>query len=505
MKYTPVEYRAEIMKGLESESHDTLRLIHFITSDHLAKDLDGYQLLERVKKLKPCEDDATFWVPWQLAERATQNGDAASDANVEVEQAATQAEIPYPVEVWSGTIYGDFADAAHQGNYIPLEFFIEALKTVVGSIVGDRVTSDQQGGNMRQYTVLVGGVGKGKGTAARAAVNLLSELEAVDGARTDYLRVCGSATDYKHVGSVKANVASEVGLYPIAKDCSRVLLIPPEFSELLAKIRIEGSALPATICELFDTIYIAPSVSAKRAPKDLPSRCLLSMLSTTQAKKLQDALAMHGGLGEGLVSRITFIQNLETKTVAMMPKLKQGEWFQKLLKKLKRLDSRPEIFKIADDAHQMLSDWWQEIMDSVEENEEIVTRVNVLTLRNALHLAWLRSDPDERQDMFHARSISKEDMEKAIKLGDYQLALRRTVIVNETLNDLASQQQKIVNYIKRHGPTTGRALMLGTNYRRVGTVIYHTALKGLVESGDLSKQVTYRKNQFQYAIVKNGI
>src|ERR1035441_7832505 len=45
----------------------------------------------------------------------------------------------YPLEVWEGTVYGDFGKACSARNYIPQKFFIESLRTVVGAIVGEQL------------------------------------------------------------------------------------------------------------------------------------------------------------------------------------------------------------------------------------------------------------------------------------------------------------------------------------------------------------------------------
>ena len=47
----------------------------------------------------------------------------------EVVEAAEKCEVlPYPVAAWNGTLYGEYAERMTEGNYIPREFFIEALR-----------------------------------------------------------------------------------------------------------------------------------------------------------------------------------------------------------------------------------------------------------------------------------------------------------------------------------------------------------------------------------------
>jgi hypothetical protein len=46
--------------------------------------------------------------------------------------------VPYPVDIFAGTLAGEFAYRNTQGNCIPSELFIEAFLTVLGAVVGSR-------------------------------------------------------------------------------------------------------------------------------------------------------------------------------------------------------------------------------------------------------------------------------------------------------------------------------------------------------------------------------
>ena len=87
----------------------------------------------------------------------------------EYEAVEDTARPVYPDDVWEGTPYGDFADYCTEGNFIRKRFFTEALRTVVGAVVGSRLSTDCQGVNARAFTLLMGPPGSGKGTAVTAA------------------------------------------------------------------------------------------------------------------------------------------------------------------------------------------------------------------------------------------------------------------------------------------------------------------------------------------------
>ncbi len=404
--------------------------------------------------------------------------------------------LPYPIHVWKNTLYGDYADLMTRGNFIPAEFFVESLKTCVGAIIGDQIRCNQEGGNLRQYTVLIGLVGKGKGTATRRSMALFGDLPEEYGGNCDLLRQESAKSQLKKTGAVLSNAGSDVGLFYAASACPRVLLAPSEFSEFLSKSKIENSALPSIIRELFDSTWFTPTTTAKRKAAEMPRRCSLSMLTSTQLKTFSDALAIHGGLGSGLLSRLTLVSNEEKRTVAGLIHPIMGETAKHLFERIAELEENYETIDVSPEAASQLEAWWQDLQQKrdEEEDEEILTRLNVLTLRNALHLAWLHESV----------RISIDDMENAIALGEYQLAQRRALIVAAADNPLASHQMKILMFLKRHGPSTYRKIYRSIAGYRVGTELHGRALSGLVEGFQVMKAPTARKNQFLFYAAKES-
>jgi hypothetical protein len=422
----------------------------------------------------------------------------AESEPVETEIAATIEVLPYPLEVWDETLYGEFAAKMTDGNFIPPEFFVESVKTCVGAIAGDRVRGKFKGGSLRQYTVLIGIPGKGKGEADRGARAIFRDLteDVRDLASGDYI-TAAAAPVYKHIGAMLANPASDVGLIETATLCPRLIHNPTEFSEFLSKMHIDGSALPSIVRELFDSVWITPSTTSKRKAKDLTAMCLYSLLSTTQPETFEMAISQHGGLGSGLASRLTLISNKETRTVATLLEPNLGDWQKRMFAKLAALEQYPVGLNLSTIAKNLLDVWWMKLNDGQHEDEsdEILARLNVIVLRNAMHLAWLRDSLE----------IEEGDMKKAIKLGDYQVAQRRTLVLPATDNTFASHQVKIKLYIERHGPSSARRIYKGVNAWRVGTKMHKEALDGLCggDSPLLVKKPGQHKNQIVFHIVKH--
>jgi hypothetical protein len=132
-----------------------------------------------------------FLFPWESEE-------------AEIEEAAPL--VPYPLDVWDGTLYAEYAKACTEGNFIPPEFFIESLKTVVGAIAGMQLSGDLRGmESARFYTIIIGLVSGGKGTAIRQACEMFKFYYEDIGTEptADLLWGAGSTPKFKQIGAVQ--------------------------------------------------------------------------------------------------------------------------------------------------------------------------------------------------------------------------------------------------------------------------------------------------------------
>jgi hypothetical protein len=423
----------------------------------------------------------------------------------ESEEAEIEAAAPvmeYPAEVWDGTTYGDYATECTKGNYIPFEFFVESIKTVVGAIVGDQLYGDRKGMNARSHTILVGQISGGKGSAIRGAMDLFRfEFERLtEESNADLLWIVDQRPKWTNVGALASNAGSEPGLYQGAMVCPRLLLAPPELDSLLSKTHIEGSgaALLSQLRELWDSHFVNASVTQKRKIGDVPKICYLSLLTSTQPETFEELVSTGGGLGTGLLSRWTLIRNDETRTVASLPVPNLRRVVTDLMKKIERLEKEPYAVTFGREAEDVLNKWWAGVMEVRQydgaNHREVTARLNIIVLRNALHLAWLAD----------TREITAEIMRKATKLGDYQLSQRMPLIGSPTENPVAKVQQKIRKFLRVKGRSARRAIQHAVHADRFGTPLFNQALEGLKKDGLVIELSGARANQKFYALRKES-
>ena len=418
----------------------------------------------------------------------------------EIEEAAPLAA--YPIEVWDGTMYAKYAEACTEGNFIPSEFFIETVKTVVGAIAGTQISGDLRGmESARSYTILSAVVSAGKGTAIRQACELFKFYYEDIGTEpsADLVWGAGSTPKYKQIGAVQANLASEPALYEAGSLCPRVLLTPAELDMMLSKTRIEGSgpALLSQLRELYDSPYVNASTTASRKMKDVPRIVHLSLLTSTQPSTFEELISE--GLGTGMLSRFTIVRSDETRTVDSIPIPKLRTIKTALMQKVEALEAYPFRATLSPDAKEVMKAWYAKIRDIArshdnEQQRESTARLNIVVLRNVLHLAWLLDEP----------LVSAETMRKATLLGDYQLSQRSALIGSPTNNDSALMQSRITKCLRQKGKLSRRNLYKAVSADRFGTRIFDQALEGLKREGLVLELSGERRNQKFYALRKES-
>jgi len=392
--------------------------------------------------------------------------------------------LPYPVDVWNGTLYGEFASENTEGNSLPPEMFIECLKTVVGSIIGNRLYGDAKGTNARQYTILVAPPQSGKDVAIDGAVDICKPAE-FDRESKDFLT--NDVPGYTHIGARICNCASENAVIAHAFKWKNLLNKPPEFGSVLDKAGIAGNmALLELMLGAWDSTMPVLSTAQKR--QEVPRQVLFSLLTSIQPDRL---LNMH--LSSGLYSRIIWVTVPKFDVAAFLSEPTYGDLQQRLFAKLMALEKNPIRIKTSPVARKQLEVWFRSLGNRNYEDDQIKTRMNIITLRNALHLAWLRGESE----------ITFEIMGKAIQISEWQLSVRANLFLSETDNDVARHQMRIRKALKK-GLISGRSLQKATNASRVGTEIHERALKGLLSTQEVKMKVTSHVNSNGYYLSKEG-
>jgi hypothetical protein len=396
--------------------------------------------------------------------------------------------LPYPAEIYEGTLAGEFAERCTKGNHIAKELFIEAFLTVLGAVVGNQLRGDQKGMFARQYMIAVAPPQHGKDVAIDESQEVFrAESEEFDGEG----RVTGFLThevDYKNIGAKPVNVASENAAIDAALKCSRLLNVPPEFGSLLDKSNITGAgaALLELMLAAWDTTF--PKLSTAKGRKDVPSRLFLSILTSIQPDRL-------GGMQvtSGFYSRCIWISVKPLNVTANLPKVDYGDFQKRLFAKLLPLEKSPITITTSSEALDVLNTWFADVKTRKYEDDQIRTRINIIALRKALVLAWLKDQ----------NTITAETMGEATRFCDWQLSVRSDLFLSEADNDVARHQLKIRKALRKK-PLTTRALKRTVNADRVGTEIHERALKGLLLGNDVKRRITNRKNSDEFYIPREA-
>ena len=408
-----------------------------------------------------------------------------------IDLVAKLPDSPYPFEAWKDTVYAEYADLAVQGNYIPKEFFVESLKTVVGAIVADRLFSDVEGGNARFYTVLIGESQSGKGTSINRTQKLFearNEGLTLKAARLWRLKN-GDNRGAKTTGCQIILPSSEPGLCNAIQRDPYILISSEEFESFFNQLKIPGSGinLAAVYRSLKDSTIFTPSQSRDRNTSS--SNAYLSILGGATPDIWEEAFVGAKQSGTGLYNRFNIIGNDNQKIVAILPEVDFTPVIKKLEMKLNELEALAVNVKVSLEASNLLNDWYAE-KNMTSMSSEVKGRINIAAIQNAIHLVWLLDNtglPEHIDQPAKPKilTVNEEVMQRAITLAEYQLFMRQKYAPIEGNNDYASMENKIVRNMKVYKNIKLRDLKKKVHTERFGLQIFNSALNNHIQSGDM--------------------
>lgn len=336
-------------------------------------------------------------------------------------------EIPYPLAMWAGTEYEDFAEICQKGNHIPKEFFIEAIKTVVGAVVAGKLSAPAlEGGIPRFYTVLMTAGGGGKGTAIKYACSVFREKWLPLEKEENQPLLWSPSTKIENVywkgdsiGACVTAFSSAPGMQrTLEKDHTRWLQVHEELSSVIESTGVEGSGqgLLAANRQLYDSEHFTTTATAKRDA--CAGMAQNSILAGTTPELWEDMFSGKQVEGSGLFQRFNLIAAEQPQRVGTLLTPKLEDFSIRLGERVKALQAEPCRLTVGREALECMNEWFGKLSAPGEDGQpdpDEYGRLNVLAWRNAIHLAWLKRQTD----------IRLADVEAAIKLSDYQYAVRK--------------------------------------------------------------------------------
>lgn len=406
---------------------------------------------------------------------------APPDLDLDSIKANLSVKPVYPVDIWAGSEYAEFAEICQKGNFIPPEFFIEAIKTATGAVAGRNLRAAVEGGLPRFYTVLMNSGGSGKGTAIKYARSVYREGW---GAAPMLWSPVTKMEDvaWTTAGACQVAFSSAPGMQrTLEKGQTRWLQIYEELSSMIESTKGDGygESLLAAIRQLYDGEDFTTTATAKRDA--CSGEAQNSILAATTPQLWEGMFAKTQSEGSGLFQRFNLIaaENIQRVGTLKTPIL---EGFSgRMTARVEMLQANPICLSLTQDAVEAIDAWYGKMSaplpDGNEPDPDEYGRLNVLAWRNALHLAWLRG----------SKAIELKDAEKAIRLSDYQHLVRIKYKPATGDHSTAILEERIRRIVTETGKITERNARQVLNANRAGLGVWSNALRNLIAEGDITR------------------
>jgi len=371
----------------------------------------------------------------------------------------------YPLSVWAGTLYMEFAKCAALGNYVPLEFFIEGAMTYAGAIAGVHVRHKRsEEVTLRMYTALLAYAGIGKGTTFRRIRKFAPSRRVLD--------FIDPESPPTYCAALLSRPASENGLNESLLQHAHVLLEFEEMDQLMGKTEITGNgAILSIIRTCFDDI--APGITTCKGRPVAASAAFVSLLGAMTPSLWRKAMEGRDSYGSGLGGRFNLVASNEDRTASTLVNMDLGDLQEQLNAKFTRLDNEELIIDTEPGALKLMNDWWTGSRGRAHYN-----RVNVIAHRKAMHLAWMRGSP----------VITTEIMRDALLLADYLVAVRDVFAVSKGDDRTAIGENKVLHILRHISPkaVTAKQIVSFLDGMMSRSGVF-SVLRSLAESGEAER------------------
>ena len=422
---------------------------------------------------------------------ADSGGSSPLDDSGEEEKPEEATNPRYPIEVWEGTLFQEYADLCRSNNHIPSEFFIEGLKTIIGAICGHRITPANNHGQESRFftTFLSEHTGDGKSEAAKWTMDMMFATGLL------YTSEKPPLDDLKQIGACCDSFASGRGMVEAFFDHPRILQWYDELSVMVEKFGITGSgaAFMGLQTDMFESNRPPKSRigGTKPRPMNASPTCHNSVLACTVKKKRDVMYAKSGAENSGWFPRESLIATGDIQRVALLDVPNLSDFGEKLKAKIMPLEHRCVRVVYPAAARKVLDDWFSELLQRTkEESDDVWGRLNVLAQRNISILTWLlMNDAEALFDIGDSEDISTEDVRveatediirRAILLAEYTLEVRRANPILDGNNDWAKCENILKKHLMKRFRTSYRTLYREAHMCEYGAKMMWQSLLNLI-------------------------
>lgn len=345
----------------------------------------------------------------------------------------------------------------------PAAFLYFVFLAYFGSLIARKITLDSElRPEPRLYVVLIGeSADTRKSTALRVTDQFFRNLSA------------------EWEPAVLFGVGSAEGLAAELKERPALILHHDEFKSFVDKAKNEHSVALPMVTTLFergdyDNRTKTERVSVRDASLSLVAACTADTYATMFDQRF---------FAIGLLNRLWLVSDRSTARIAvprMIPDVELEPLRQRVKDLLLDVDRaytihgcRPVPYRLTAGAHEMFREWYETREGSIFER-----RLDTYGHRLMLLLAATSG-----KDM-----IDETIMTAVLALVRYQLDVRRECDPVDAENTIAATEEKIRRALAR-GALKGRDLKRRVHANRVGLWAWNTAIRNLVEAGDITRDV----------------
>jgi len=435
----------------------------------------------------------------------------------------------YPVDAWDGTPYLDFAEICRGSganrNYIPWEYLINGIMTVVGAIAGNRIVpAFNQKLQARFITLLLskkGGIGKNETIDWTKDVftgnNLVSNNFAL--------------TPYRNIGCFVSDFASARGLLQTFMKKPRVLQEYAELSTAVEKFAIQGSgsSFRDLILNLADGqtpnwSIVKDLKLTPEAPKEISN----SVIAATTDERWGEMMSKSSW--ETLIQRMNIIPTHETRTVFKLVAPNLQPIRDAVLPRVALLETYKLLWDYSPEAEALGNQWHANLQERLAQSEEdgqvdmeeAVGRIQVYLMRIIGHLAlWHAPLPlnayqqpfpgalpptGPLPDKVWSYVVPVDLMRKAIEIAEYQIVAREVYMPSRASNELAGIENLIRKWAFKQKQMGWPEMKRKANIYKHGHWNCHKALTAVEAGGSVTVIVNpdSPKDQRDWVVVWQG-